>query len=67
VSTPRCGRRTTAVYECVVVADCVGAYFPEFHDAGLRMIKAQGGIFGWIASSAAVIAALSANSPEGTP
>jgi biuret amidohydrolase len=54
-------------YECVVVADCVGSYFPEFHDAGLRMIKAQGGIFGWIAPSTAVIAALSANSPEGMP
>jgi hypothetical protein len=25
---------------------------------GLRMIKAQGGIFGWVASSEAVIAAL---------
>jgi biuret amidohydrolase len=45
-------------YECLVVADCVGSYFPEFHDAGLRMIKAQGGIFGWVAPSAAVIAAL---------
>jgi nicotinamidase-related amidase len=45
-------------YDCVVVADCVGSYFPEFHEMGLRMIKAQGGIFGWVASSAAVIAAL---------
>jgi hypothetical protein len=26
---------------------------------GLKMIKAQGGIFGWVAPSAAVIAALS--------
>ena len=46
-------------YECVVVADCVGSYFPEFQEMGLRMIKAQGGIFGWVASSEAVIAALS--------
>src|SRR6266403_1266648 len=45
-------------YECVVVEDCVGSYFPEFQEVGLRMIKAQGGIFGWVASSAAVIAAL---------
>ena len=28
--------------------DCVGSYFPEFHEMGLRMIKAQGGIFGWV-------------------
>jgi biuret amidohydrolase len=47
-------------YECVVVADCVGSYFPEFQEMGLRMIKAQGGIFGWVASSEAVIDALAA-------
>src|SRR3984893_18371266 len=41
-------------YECIVVADCVGSYFPEFQEMGLRMIKAQGGIFGWVASSKAV-------------
>ena len=45
-------------YECIVVADCVGSYFPEFEEMGLRMIKAQGGIFGWVASSEALIAAL---------
>ncbi len=48
-------------YECLVVSDCVGSYFPEFHEMGLRMIKAQGGIFGWTAPSAAVLAALSSN------
>jgi biuret amidohydrolase len=48
-------------YDCVVVADCVGSYFPEFHEMGLRMIKAQGGIFGWVASLEAVIAALPSN------
>jgi nicotinamidase-related amidase len=32
---------------------------PEFHEMGLRMIKAQGGIFGWVADSAAVLEALS--------
>ena len=45
-------------YDCLVVADCCGSYFPEFHDMGLRMIKAQGGIFGWVAPSEAVIKAL---------
>jgi len=52
-------------YECVVVADYVGSYFTEFHDAGLRMIKAQGGIFGWVASSEAVIAALRTGGSRG--
>ncbi len=31
-------------YDCLVLEDCVGSYFPEFHEAGLKMIKAQGGI-----------------------
>jgi hypothetical protein len=29
-----------------VLADCVGSYFPEFRTLSLRMITAQGGIFG---------------------
>ncbi|MGE5148284.1 MAG: cysteine hydrolase family protein, partial [Candidatus Eiseniibacteriota bacterium] len=45
-------------YRCVVLADCCASYFPEFHDMGLKMIQAQGGIFGWVSSSASVIAAL---------
>jgi biuret amidohydrolase len=47
-------------YDCLVVADCVGSYFPEFQEMGLRMIKAQGGILGWVATSDSVIAALPA-------
>ncbi|GAA3245439.1 cysteine hydrolase family protein [Dactylosporangium siamense] len=45
-------------YECLVLSDCVGSYFPEFQEAGLKMIAAQGGIFGWVAPSTAFIAAL---------
>ena len=52
-------------YECVVVSDCVGSYFPEFHEIGLKMIAAQGGIFGWVASCAAVVAALAAAGSRG--
>ena len=47
-------------YRCIVVADCCGSYFPEFHEVGLRMIAAQGGIFGWVAQSASVMGALPA-------
>lgn len=47
-------------YECIVPADCVGSYFPEFQRVGLEMIKAQGGIFGWVSDSARVISALAA-------
>jgi nicotinamidase-related amidase len=45
-------------YDCLVVEDCCGSYFPEFQEMGLKMIKAQGGIFGWVAPSEAVISAL---------
>jgi nicotinamidase-related amidase len=45
-------------YDCLVVSDCCASYFPEFHEMGLRMIAAQGGIFGWVAPSALVIEAL---------
>jgi nicotinamidase-related amidase len=47
-------------YDCLVLEDCVGSYFPDFHDMGLRMIKAQGGIFGWVTHSDALIKALAA-------
>jgi len=45
-------------YRCIVLADCCASYFPEFHDMGLKMIKAQGGIFGWVSDSKNALAAL---------
>jgi biuret amidohydrolase len=42
-------------YRCVVLSDCCGSYFPEFHEVGLRMITAQGGIFGWVSDSSRVL------------
>ena len=45
-------------YECVVLSDCVGSYFPEFQRVALEMIKAQGGIFGWVSDSAEASAVL---------
>jgi nicotinamidase-related amidase len=45
-------------YECLMVEDCCASYFPEFHRMGLAMVIAQGGIFGWVAPSERVIAAL---------
>ena len=46
-------------YECVVLADCTGSYFPEFQEVGLKMIKAQGAIFGWVSDSEAALQTLS--------
>lgn len=45
-------------YRCIVPGDCCASYFPEFHEVGLRMIKAQGGIFGWVSDSRRILAAL---------
>ncbi len=45
-------------YRCIVLSDCCASYFPQFHEMGLNMIKAQGGIFGWVSSSAAALKAM---------
>ena len=63
VTTEVCVHTTTREandrgYECLVVSDCVGSYFPEFQRVGLEMIKAQGGIFGWVADTTAVVPAI---------
>jgi nicotinamidase-related amidase len=47
-------------FRCVVLSDCCGSYFPEFHIMGLAMIKAQGGIFGWVTGSQQLLAAMAA-------
>ena len=45
-------------FDALVLSDATGSYFPEFQRVALEMIKAQGGIFGWVSDSARVIAAL---------
>jgi len=47
-------------YRCLVLSDCCASYFPQFHEAGLNMIKAQGGIFGWVTGSSQFLAAIAA-------
>ncbi|MGQ9847451.1 MAG: cysteine hydrolase family protein [Bacteroidales bacterium] len=46
-------------YECLILEDCVGSYFPEFQEVGIKMIKAQGGIFGWVSRSEEFINSIS--------
>jgi biuret amidohydrolase len=41
-------------YECLLVEDATESYFPEFKQATLAMVHAQGGIVGWTAPFAAV-------------
>ena len=45
-------------YECLLAEDATESYFPEFKAATLAMIRAQGGIVGWTASTEAVVRAL---------
>jgi biuret amidohydrolase len=45
-------------YECLLVEDCTESYFPSFKQATLDMVRAQGGIVGWTAPAAAVLAGL---------
>ena len=45
-------------FDCLVLSDCTASYIPSLHDAALRMISAQGGIFGWVSSSEALIPAV---------
>jgi nicotinamidase-related amidase len=48
-------------FEALVVSDCTGSYFPEFHTQALEMIQAQGGVVGWVAHSDAILPALAAS------
>lgn len=45
-------------YECLLLEDCCGATDHNNHLAALSMVKMQGGVFGAVAPSAALLAAL---------
>ena len=45
-------------FECLVLSDCTGSYFPEFYESALAMFKAQGGIVGWVGTSADLLNAM---------
>ncbi len=47
-------------YDALVLSDCVASYFPEFQRVALEMIKAQGGIFGWVSDSERFLRGLAA-------
>lgn len=50
-------------YECLVLSDCTGATDEGNHDAALKMVTMQGGVFGAVADSEAVLTALGASQP----
>ena len=47
-------------FECLLVEDATESYFPEFKAATLAMVRAQGAIVGWTATTGQVLAALDA-------
>jgi nicotinamidase-related amidase len=51
-------------FECLVLEDCVGSYFPEFHRVALEMVCAQGGIFGWVTHSSELLTSLAGTRAE---
>ena len=51
-------------YDALVLADCTGSYFPAFQTAALEMIKAQGGIFGFVGDSTSFLGALAGQFPD---
>jgi biuret amidohydrolase len=45
-------------FECLLLEDCCGATDKRKHDHAIRMIKAQGGVFGSVSNSATFIGAI---------
>ena len=45
-------------YECLLLEDCCGATDRGNHDAAIKMVKMQGGVFGAVSNADHLIAAL---------
>ncbi|MCL1465682.1 cysteine hydrolase family protein [Argonema galeatum] len=45
-------------FECLLVEDATESYFPEFKQATIEMIRAQGGIVGWTTTAENVLQGL---------
>ncbi|WP_197922859.1 cysteine hydrolase family protein [Thiosulfatihalobacter marinus] len=45
-------------YDCLLTTDATESYFPEFRDAAIDMIRAQGAIVGWTAPTRDILEAL---------
>ena len=50
-------------FECLLLSDCTAATDTGNHEAALKMVTMQGGVFGAVAPSTALLAALSAAAP----
>jgi nicotinamidase-related amidase len=53
-------------FECLILSDCTGATDAGNHEAALHMIKMQGGVFGSVSDSSAVLRVLSSWAKTGS-
>jgi biuret amidohydrolase len=51
-------------YDCLLLEDCTESYFPQFKASAVEMMRAQGAIVGWTATSNQLIAALATHVTE---
>jgi len=54
-------------YECLLLTDCTGATDKGNYEAAIQMIQMQGGVFGAVADSTALLVALADPEPQPTP
>jgi nicotinamidase-related amidase len=47
-------------FRCITVRDACASAYPELHEAALRMIEVEGGVFGTVSSAAQIAAVLEA-------
>ena len=45
-------------YRCITISDACASGYPDLHDAALRMIAVEGGIFGTVSSTDSIVAEL---------
>ena len=48
----------------LTLEDCCASYYPDMHEATMRVLPAQGNLFGWVGDSQTLIRALKAYSAE---
>ena len=53
-------------YDGLLLEDCTESYFPRFKAATVEMMRAQGAIVGWTATSGQLLAALPAGARQGS-
>lgn len=51
-------------YECMTVSDACGSAYPELHQASMAMIAVEGGIFGQVVNTRAMLEMLKSSSVE---